>query len=262
MSRTLLVSSVLVPLLLGVVGGVYATSTMFAASPPKPNPDFAIVTSPSSQAIAQGSQGTYLIDLSSLNDFAGSVNITTSLFPAAPGAAIEVIPSSISLLTGSAIAQMTVTVLNSVVRGTYTLNVTATDRQLSHSALATLIVTAPKNFAVEASTSSVEMSPGAQSSSTITLTSINGFSGNITLVAVVSHGAGAGPGPKATLSTNTVTLAPNETQSAVLSLSLQNNPRSQTYTVTVIAMSGSLSHSIPITATVSSSVALKQTPLN
>lgn len=262
MSRTLLVSSVLVPLLLGVVGGVYATSTMFEARPPAPNPDFAIATSPSSLSIPQGSQGTYLIDLSSLNDFAGSVNITASLSPSVPGATIEIIPNSISLITGSAVAQMMVTVLSSVSKGTYLLNITATNRQLSHSVSASMIVSAPKDFAVDARASSVATSPGAPSTSTITLTSVNGFSGNLTLVAVVTHGAGVGPAPKATLSNNTVTLAPGETQSVVLSLSLQNNPRSQTYTVTVIAMSGSLSHSILITATVPSGIALKQTPQN
>lgn len=262
LSRALLVCSVLVPLLLGVVGGVYATSTMFAANPPRPSPDFAIAASPSSQTIAQGSQGTYLIDLSSLNDFAGSVNITANPSPATPGATIEIIPNSISLLTGSAIAQMTITVPSSVVKGTYLLNITATNRQLSHSVLASMIVSAPKDFAVDASASSVKMSPSAPSISTITLTSVNGFSGNVTLVAVVSHGTAAGPVPKATLSNSTVTLMSGESQTAVLSLSLQNNPRSQAYTITVIATSGSLSHSIPIAATVPSSVALKQTPQN
>lgn len=262
LSRTVLVCFILMPLLLGVVGGVYATRTMFAANPPQPNPDFAIATSPSSQTIAQGSHGTYLIDLSSLNDFAGSVNITASLSPTAPGATIEIIPNSISLLTGSAIAQMTVTVLSSVVKGTYQVNITATNRQLSHSVLASMIVSAPKDFAVDARASSMAMSPGAPSSSTITLTSVNGFSGNVTLVALVTHGTEVGPAPKATLSNNTVTLAPGEPQSAVLSLTLQNNPRSQSYTVTVIAMSGSTSHSILITATVPSSIALKQTPQN
>ena len=258
MSRVVLVYLSLSLLFIGVFGGVYATSTLLPGSASKPNnPDFTITTSPLSLSLARGSQGAYEATLLSLNGFAGSVNVTAILSPDVPGATIVVLPNSVSLLTGSGSVEITVTTLDSLPIGTYLLNITAINRQLSHSVTASLVVGAAKDFSLEARESSVTMSAGSFSNTTITLTSLNGFSGNVTLLAKPTHGGGAGP--KASLNVTTVTLRPGESQSAVLSLSAPNNPKGQTYTVTIIAISGPLTRTVPINVTVQAGTILKQT---
>lgn len=259
MSRIVLVCLSLSLLFIGVFGGVYATSTLLTGSVSKlNNPDFTMSASPLSLSIARGSQGTYAIALSSLNGFAGSVNVTAILSPDVPGATIVIAPNSVSLLTGSGSIVITVTTLDSLLMGTYTLNITAVNRQLSHSVTASLVVGGAKDFSLEARESSITMPARSMSNTTLTLTSINGFSGNVTLLAKLSHGGGAGP--KASLSVNTVTLGPGESQSAVLSLSAPNNPKGQTYTVTILAISGPLTQTVPINVTLQDTTSLKQTP--
>ena len=259
MSRVVLVFLSLSLLSIGVFGGVYATSNLLTGNVSKVNnPDFTISTSPLSLSIARGSQGTYAIALSSLNGFAGSVNVTAILSPNVPGATIAVQPNSVSLLTGSGSVEITVTTLDSLPIGTYLLNITAVNRQLSHSVTASLVVSGAKDFSLDARESSVTMSAGSFSNTTVTITSINGFSGNVTLLAKLSHGGGVGP--KASLSVNIVTLGPSESKSVVLSLSAPNNPKGQTYTVTILAISGPLTQTVPINVTVLDSTSLKQTP--
>ena len=244
---------------MGVIGGVYATSSLLAGNASKlSNPDFTISTSPLSLSLPQGSQGTYVTTLSSLNSFAGSVNVTAILSPAAPGATITLVPNSVSLLTGSGTVKITIATLDSLAIGTYSLNITAINRQLSHAVTVSLIMTGPKDFSLDASESSATIPAGSSMSTTIKITSLNGFSGNVTLLADVTHGEGAAP--KASLNVNKVTLAPGESQSAVLSLSAPNNPKNQTYTVTVLATSGPLTQSVPINITLQQNTTFNQTP--
>lgn len=260
MSRVVPVYSILSLLLMGVIGGVYATNSLLAGNGPKSSsPDFTISTSPLSLSIAAGSQGTYVIALSSLNGFAGSVNVTAILSPAAAGAAITTVPNSVSLLTGSGTVEITIAALDSLAIGTYLLNITAINRQLSHSVTASLIVSGPKEFSLVESESSVTMPAGSSSVNTsIKITSLNGFSGNVTLFVDVAHGGGAGP--KASLNVNRVTLASGQSQSAVLSLSAPNNPKNQTYTVTILATSGPLTQSVSVNVTFQENATFKQTP--
>ena len=246
--RMVLASLIVFLVFLGVVGGVYANATLFAATASTPKaPDFFIATDPLSQTVAERSQGTYMIGLSSQNGFSGSVNVTASLSPAAPSATITILPDSISLLTGSGNVSMTITISDTVAIGTYLLNITAASRALSHSMMASLIVTSPKDFELTSSTSSETISAGSSSNTTITVTSLNGYAGNVTLAAYVSQGHDNGPKP--TLNIDTMTLTPGESQTTVLSLSTSNGNKAQSYTVTVLAISGSVSHSVTISVT-------------
>src|SRR5207249_1580788 len=97
--------------------------------------------------------------------------------------------------------------------GTYSITVTGTSGTLSHSAIYTLAVTAPVtgDFSISASPSSLTMNRFGSVSTTITITSLGGFSGTVTL------STGALPaGLTASFNTTSVTVASGGTGTSTL----------------------------------------------
>jgi plastocyanin len=109
-------------------------------------------------------------------------------------------------------------------------------------------------FSVTPSTSSLTVVQGASSTATITLTSLNGFSGSISLSAATLPS-----GPQLSLSPSSVSLSSGGSASSTLTVSTSPSgyyasPVSPgSYTLNVTASSGSLSHSATLTLSVTSS---------
>lgn len=123
-----------------------------------------------------------------------------------------------------------------------------------------IIVTSPPDFAMSASPTSLSIPHRQSGSATITLTTINGFSGTVSLNATVE----ASPSmchpivipcilpnqPTASLSPTSVTLTSGGSATSTLTIRTVNTTPTGTYTVVVMGTSGSQSHSISITVTV------------
>ena len=107
----------------------------------------------------------------------------------------------------------------------------------------------PPDFTISANSSSMSLSAGTSGSSTISLTSLNGFTGAATLTATVT-----GPitldNPTTSLNPSSITLAAGGTGSSTLTVSTSLLTTPGTYTITVTASSGTLSHSTTVTVTV------------
>jgi hypothetical protein len=113
-----------------------------------PPPDFTILLSPpppGSQTVEQGGSATYTVTVSSVNSFEGTVNLSpnnltgsgiTQTFP--PNPDVVDVPKD-----GSVTTTLTVGTATTTPRDSYTITVTGTSGTLSHSAPATLQVTAP-----------------------------------------------------------------------------------------------------------------------
>src|SRR6266851_5004697 len=104
------------------------------------------------------------------------------------------------------------------------------------------------DFTVGASPSSLTIAQGSSGTSTITITSLNGFNSATTLSA-----SGLPSGVTAAFSTNPVTPPANGSATSTLTLTASGTATTGNATVTVTGTSGSLTHSATIALTVNSS---------
>src|SRR5207237_28391 len=137
---------------------------------------------------------------------------------------------------------LTIIITFNVPAGNYPITITATQGSLSHSTQLTMTAT---DFSLGSSASSVTIRAGSNSTMTLSLQSINGFQGNLTLSATVSPS-----GPVATLNPSMLRLTTSN--SSLLTIIIPSNTPAGNYTLTVQATSGTLSHTIYITITVPS----------
>src|SRR5437667_161515 len=113
--------------------------------PPPPPPDFGISATPASLSLQIGSSGTSTIALTSLNGFAGTIGLSTSIACSGlcliyPTASLN--PTSVTLTSGGT-GVSTLTVATSVLTtpGTYTITITATSGSITHTVTVTVQVT-------------------------------------------------------------------------------------------------------------------------
>ncbi len=106
------------------------------------------------------------------------------------------------------------------------------------------------DFSIAANPTTMTLSAGSSGTSTITLTSINGFSGTVSLSASVSSSGVSLSSPNVGLNPSSITLASNGSGTATMTVSTSLLTTPGTYTVTVDAVSGSISHSTTVTVTV------------
>src|SRR5256712_2773222 len=185
--------------------------------------DFTIsATSPSTVNTGQSASST--ITVTGQNGFTGTVTLTGAVPAGLSCGAIA--PGS---LTGSGTATIS---CNSNTAGLYSLTVTGRSGSLMHSATATFNFNQPvqPDFTIMASTPALVIA-GQSATSTITLTSVNGFTGNIALSDTVPSGLNCNAiSPSSLSGSGTATLSCSSTSQNV-------------YTVTIKGTSGSLSHS-------------------
>jgi uncharacterized membrane protein len=105
--------------------------------------------------------------------------------------------------------------------------------------------TATPDFTIAASPSSLTITQGSNGTSTITITSLNGFNSATTLSAT-----GLPSGVTAAFSTNPVTPPANGTATSTLTLTASSSATTGAATVTITGVSGSTTHSTTIALTV------------
>jgi uncharacterized membrane protein len=195
--------------------------------------DFALAVSPSSQTVTVSGGATYTASVSAQNCFTGNVSFTVSGLPT--GASASFTPSAVA---GSGSSTLGVNTDGTTPAGNYTLTITASGGGASHNSAVTLAVT---DFALSQSSSSVTVVAGSCVGETVTVSSMNGFSGG------VSFGlSGLPTGASATFSPSTITGSGSSTSSICATASTVAG----TYPLTLAASSGSLSHSLPLSLVV------------
>lgn len=212
--------------------------------------DFSI--SAGSVSFAPPSSGSGNVSITSLSGLAGPVSLSVS----APSAVTVSCPLTLSLTPGG-----TTTIscsYNSSLPGTYGITITGSfvcnacyyDGNDSHSVSVEVSVSQPSSpdFYISANPSSFDVKPGSSADSTITLTSLAGFTGTVNLSVAVSPS-----GSSASLRQVAVTLSSGGTGTTTLTLSTTSTTPTGFYAVTLTANSGNFTHSITVGLTVSSS---------
>jgi len=155
--------------------------------------------------------------------------------PSGPSAILT--PASLNLTTDRTLSASLS--FNTTVAGTYTVTVTASSGSLSHTVTITVTVV---DFSI-ASTTSVEVNHGSAVTTSIVLTSLNGFANTVLL----TNSTSPLPGILVNLSTRSITLTPGGSGLSILTVfgSTVGN-----YTITITGTNGALHHTISIRITV------------
>jgi hypothetical protein len=231
----------------------YHPNSMFGSFTVR-GPDFGVSSNPSSLSIQQGSKANSTISVASLGNFVGSVALSSS--PSSPPglmtSGFSVNPVTVPA-GGTAKSNFTISVPAGTPAGTYGLTVTGSNSSSSHNTSLSVTVTAP-DFTIISSPSSLNILQGASGTTAITLTSLNGFSGTVSLTSSTSPS-----GLQVTLSPASVAVPSGGSISSTVSVSTSSSgaystPVSQgSYTVTVTGTSGSSVHSTTLSLIVGSS---------
>ncbi len=192
-------------------------------------PDFGISANPTSVSFGSGGSATSTVSLTASGGFTGPVNLTATSAPT--GVTTTCVPSSIS---GSQTSTCTMSANNA---GSYTVTITGTNGTLVHSATIDVLVLEP-DFSLTASPNSVSFLVNDSATATISLHSIGGFSGTVSLNATSSP-AGL-----------TTSCSPAILVGSQSSICTMNSTTISSYTVTIMGTIGNLSHNASIDVTV------------
>ncbi|TMI55479.1 hypothetical protein E6H18_09070, partial [Candidatus Bathyarchaeota archaeon] len=223
-------------------------------------PDFTMSVSPNPQTIQPGATATYTILMTSINGFSGTVSLQTPLMPCSTYC-WSVNPTVVNVPAGgNATSTLTITTTTGIKPGNYQLPVLGFSGSLSHQVTAYFTaVSSTPDFSITANPASLQVQTGTTSTSTVAVTSLNGFAGNVSLQVPPSPLCPACTGWA--INPWTVTLSPNGTATSTLTIYAGGNPTSGS--VTVNATSGNLSHTVTVNYTIvskSSDFTISATP--
>jgi hypothetical protein len=213
---------------------------------PAPVPSFSLAATPTSLTLVQGNGGTSAIAIIPQGGFNGSVNFSIPNLPSGVTATFTPNPASSS-------STLTLTPSATAAPGVVSLTITGTSGTLTSTATVSLtVIEANQNFTLSAAPGAVAITQSVGSgTSTVSITPVNGFFGNVTLLA-----SGLPSGITASFGQNPAT------SSSVVTFTASSAAKKGTATVTITGTSGSLSATTTITLTVNplGNFALKASP--
>ena len=231
----------------GTSGSLTATTSIALTVSATATANFTIAASPTSVTITQGASGTSTITITSQNSFNSATTLSASGLPSGVTAAFSTNPVT-PPANGSVTSTLTLTASATATTGAATVTITGTSGSLSHSTTIALTVnpsTATKNFTLSLSPSSFTIDDNGSVSTTLTVTSVNGFHSAVTL-SVNEFPTDV----SATASANPVTPPANGSTTVTLIWSATRHAPTGTTTIELIGTSGSLTNQIPVTITV------------
>ncbi len=230
----------------GTSGSLTATATIALTVNAPAAPTFTVSASPTSVTVTQGSSGTSTITITSQNGFNSATTLSASGLPSGVTATFSTNPVT-PPANGSLTSTLTLTASSSATLGTATVTITGTSGSTTSSTTISLTVNSSgtKNFTMSLSPNSFTVDEGGSTSTTLTITSVNGFNSSVTL-SVNEFPSGV----SATASANPVTPPANGSVNVTIRWSASRRAPTGTTTIELIGTSGSLENEIPVTITV------------
>jgi len=228
--------------------GTVAGGTMFSSyvNGSKAGPSFLLTVHPSTLTLEQGASLTSTVNVISVRGFSGTVSL--SLFFAGSTLPASLSPLSVSIpVNGTATSTLTVTATNAV--GDF--NIVVIGIASSHgktnyaSTELSVQVVSNQDFTIASSPSSIVNVFGSSNTTTITVTSQNGYTGTVSLTVTAPFGYITVRG-----SQNPLTLSAGGTTSSILNITTSISTRLGNYNITVTGTDGSRTHSTVISLTV------------
>jgi hypothetical protein len=194
--------------------------------------DFTGYSNPNLRTVVAGAAADYFVYVEPLNGFLGDTTLTVTGLPA--GVTATFTPATI--VGSNGVSDLYISTSSSTVPGIYTLSLTGTSGGITHSAPITLIVNpAVPDFTGGATPTSQTIGRGMTGSYAISVESLNGFSGNVTLSV-----SGLPSGTTASFSPNPVVGGSGVT---TLTVTTSSSTPIGTVALTLTGTSGSLTHS-------------------
>jgi uncharacterized membrane protein len=231
----------------GTSGSLTATTTLALTVNSTATPNFTVAASPASVTVTQGASGTSTITITSTGGFNSATTLSASGLPSGVTAAFSTNPVT-PPANGSVTSTLTLTASASATVGTATVTITGTSGSTTHSATIALTVNASsgtKNFTLSLSPSSFTIDDSGSVSTTLTVTSVNGFHSAVDL-SVNEFPTDV----SATASANPVTPPANGSVKVTITWTASRRAPTGTTTIELIGTSGSLTNETPVTITV------------
>jgi subtilase family serine protease len=215
----------------GLIAALTGTST----------PIFTVSTSPSSLSVAQGNSGTSTISTYVYGGFNNSVSLTASGQPS--GVSVSFAANPIAA-PGSGNSVATFTVASTTTTGTYPIAITATGGGITQTTIVSLTVTPMvADFSLSATSTSLIVTQGSFTSTTLTTTANVSFNSSISFSA-----SGLTKGESVTFSPSSIA-APG-TGTSTFKVSANKKSLTGTNLITVTASGGGITHTVSISVQV------------
>lgn len=226
-----------------VAGGTVLNSYMNGG---KAGPSFLLTANPTTLTIEQGALLTSTISVISVNGFSGTVSL--SIFFTGAKLPVSLSPASVIVPTnGTAKSLLTVTATSSI--GNYDLvviGIASSHGKTSYASTELSVhVLSNQDFTITSSPSNIVNIFGTSNTTTITVTSKNGYAGTVSLTFTAPFGYITVTG-----SQNPLTLSSGGTAVSTLTITTSLTTTLGTYNITVTGTSGSRTHSTVISLTV------------
>ncbi len=142
--------------------------------------DFSVSVAPTSQSTPAGGTTNYTVTASPSNGFTGDVALSATGLPSGISASFS--PNPATITSGPASSTLTLSVASSVAANTYSFNIVGMNGSTSHSTPASVTVTplTMPSFSLVVTPPSQTVTAGTSASYTVTATSQNHFSGDVT----------------------------------------------------------------------------------
>lgn len=231
----------------GTSGSLSATTTVSLTV--AAGPSFTLSASPTSVMITPGlAGGTSTITITDVGGFSGNVTLAATGQPSGVTASFSPNPATTTSV-------LTLTASGSTTPGTYTVTVMGTSGAITATTNISLTVTQPPNFTVSASPSSLTINQASTGTSTITVTSTNGFNSSVALTAT-----GLPTGVTAAFVPSSVTPPANGSGTSTLTLTVGTSVATGSYPITINGKSGSTTQTTTVTLTVAQPFTLSDSP--
>ncbi len=198
---------------------------------------------PATRTIAPGDSTTYTVTLTSMLGYTGDVTLTASALPAGliPPATAVFAPNPVTVPSGGTVTS-TLTIDNTlgVPDDTYTITVDGDDGSggLWTNTTELIVATPVDYYTFEITPATRTIAPGDSTTYTVTLTSMLGYTGDVTLTASALP-AGLIPPATAVFVPNPVTVPSGGTAVSILTIDNTAGVPDDTYTITVDGDDGS-----------------------
>jgi streptogramin lyase len=202
--------------------------------------DFSLSLNSPTLSVGAGGSSTDTVTVTSTGSFNSAVDLSASSLPG--GVHVSFSPPSVTPSAGGTITSTaTVTVDPGTLALVSTITITGTSGSLVHSQSLALTITITPDFSISANPTSIPIVQGASGTSTITVSSTNGFNSAVDLSYSWIGSAPSGvsvslPGP--------VTPTPTTPATSTLTLSASSSSSTGSFTLAVTGTNGALTHSV------------------
>jgi hypothetical protein len=207
---------------------------------------FLLTLNPSSMTMVANTSVTSSIGVTSINGFTGTVGLSLSFLGAKLVASIS--PTSVTVPANS-VAHSTLSVAAGNTLGSYTiifLGVSSDHGKTTYSsAELTVQVVSSQDYSITASPNTINSPTGSTNTTVITITSINGYTGNVSLTFTAPFGYFTLTG-----GANPLRIVSGGAASTSLTITTSTSTIQGTYTITVTGTDGSKTHTATILVTV------------